>query len=1258
MKSRRTFSAAVLLLLFALPIHAAELPRLKYNHPGLSVDLGVGLWAWPLPLDYDEDGDLDLVVSCPDVPYRGTYLFENPGASDQTAGDKNARLPIFKPAKKIGDVLRNVSICYFDGKPRVLTPATEVLDIRGDLSNMKSIYPNKALDAGGRIRANQWSYVDYDGDGALDIVVGHGLWGDYGWDNAFDEQGNWTRGPLHGHVYLLRNMGTTEKPTYDQPQKILAGAKPVDVFGMPSPNFADFDSDGDLDLLCGEFIDGFTYFQNVGTRTKPKYEAGKRLTLDGQPLTMHLCMIVVTSIDWDRDGDVDLVVGQEDGRVAFVEHTGKVHDGVPVFAEPRFFQQQADEVKFGALVTPVSFDWDGDGDEDLICGNTAGEIGFIENLDGKNPPKWAAPKLLEVDGEPIRILAGPNGSIQGPAEAKWGYTTISVADWDHDKLPDIIVNSIWGKIVWYRNVGTREKPRLAASEPIEVAWKDAPPKPAWNWWSPEGNALATQWRTTPCVVDWNRDGLNDLVMLDHEGYLALFQREQQGNQFVLKPPQRIFRDQAGKPLRLNAGTAGKSGRRKLCFVDWDRDGDLDLVANSVNINLLRNITEKADSETVTFVDEGPLHAHRLAGHTTSGTTVDWDGDGRRDLLIGAEDGFFYYLPADQTTDAEKVSVDHGNVTIEGRNFSLAKFEAGGKAFSNRNYVWLDVPQALEGWQYTRTAGGEQASILVQAKAATTLTFATATSQTAVALADWQKSDLGTFAYTDTNRTRLQVYTRDVKAGERIVIPQGNWTGGLLLLPPEEATSKDVSTRRQDDDKRPNVLFIAVDDMRVELGCYGQDHIRSPNIDRLARQGTLFERAYCQQAICNPSRASLLTGLRLDTLNIWDLPTHFRERRPNVVTLPQLFKNNGYHTQNIGKIFHNWRQDKYQGDPKSWSVPAVLHYNTHGADKAMVDGKLPPDLTKVPRTEMRDVPDEAYFDGRIAQQAVAALQDLKDERFFLAVGFWKPHAHFNAPKKYWDMYDASEITLAQNPAPPQGVPEIALHDAREIRRAFKDRPGGTPTDDDARVLRHGYYAAISYVDAQIGKVMDELDRLGLRENTIIVFWSDHGFHLGEHGLWAKTSNFELDARVPMIIATPEGKRGQRTRALVELLDLYPTLVDLCGLDPPGDLEGVSLRAVLDDPTASVKNGALTQHCRPAYTAGGEDPEAMGYSLRTDRYRYTQWRDFQTGKVIAEELYDHQHDPDETENVAGRKENADTIAELAEQLGEMIENKAKP
>ncbi|MHC4337604.1 MAG: FG-GAP repeat domain-containing protein, partial [Planctomycetota bacterium] len=296
-----------------------------------------------------------------------------------------------------------------------------------------------------------------------------------------------------------------------------------------------------------------------------------------------------------------------------------------------------------------SFDWDSDGDEDLICGNTAGYIGFIENLDGGYPPKWAPPKYLEADGKIIRIQAGYNGSIQGPCEAKWGYTTLSVTDWDHDGLADIVINSIWGKVLWYHNIGTRKKPRLAAAQPIEVEWPGKPPKPAWTWWQPKGKQLVTQWRTTPVIIDFNKDGLNDLVMLDHEGYLAFFQRIKKNGKLILLPGKRVFKEKTGEPLRLKARKAGGSGRRKLCFADWDRDGKLDLLLNSRNILFYRNISESNDSYV--FEKVGPVDDRILAGHSTSPTIVDWDKNGVPDLLVGAEDGYLYYMKNPHAPDS-------------------------------------------------------------------------------------------------------------------------------------------------------------------------------------------------------------------------------------------------------------------------------------------------------------------------------------------------------------------------------------------------------------------------------------------------------------------------------------------------------------------------------------------------------------------------------------------------------------------------------
>ncbi len=626
-------------LLFTNMIFAAEteLKCIPYNNPGLTVDLGVGLWAWPLPMDYDNDGDLDMVVSCTDKPQDGVFLFEN------TEG--NVPMPVFKPSVKIAPGVKNAQISYIDGKPRILQPGVELINFKeSGFTKEKEIFKDPdVFKLEGRIRANQWKYCDYDADGKLDLIVGIGYWGDYGWDNAFNSKGEWTRGPLHGYVYLVRNTGTTKSPKYAEPVKINAAGKPIDVYGMPSPNLADYDNDGDLDIMCGEFLDKFTYFENIGSRSKPEYANGRLLTHSFSPITMDLQMIVPVAIDWDKDGDVDIIAGDEDGRVAFIENSGVINNSMPKFMPPRYFQQQAKDVKFGALVTPFSCDWDNDGDEDLICGNTAGYIGFIENLDGAASPKWAKPVYLQANGKIIRIQAGYNGSIQGPCEAKWGYTTLNVADWDHDGLLDILVNSIWGKVVWFKNIGTKENPKLAEQQPITVDWQGTPPKPAWNWWKPAPDDLSTQWRTTPVVIDWDKDGLNDLVMLDHEGYLAFFKRISKDGQPQLLPGERIFKDaDTDELLRLNIKDAGGSGRRKLCFTDWDHDGKLDLMANSKTIDFWKYV--KTENGFTYFSNKGLVLDIRLAGHSTSPTIVNWDKKGANDLLIGAEDGFFYFLP--------------------------------------------------------------------------------------------------------------------------------------------------------------------------------------------------------------------------------------------------------------------------------------------------------------------------------------------------------------------------------------------------------------------------------------------------------------------------------------------------------------------------------------------------------------------------------------------------------------------------------------
>ena len=628
-----------LLCLLSCKSAAAGLERLKYNHPGLTVDLGAGLWAFPLPMDFDGDGALDLVVNCPDRPYNGVYAFLNP-AKDR----RSDAWPVFKPGRRISRGLQFANVSYVNDQPRVLTPNREYpdflqsgLDNGVDLRIGENVHPKK-------VRGNFWRYVDFNADGKVDLVIGADDWTAYGWDNAYDDHGRWTNGPLRGFVYILLNSGTTPEPVYEKPIQLTAGNGPLETFGWPAPCFADFDRDGDLDLITGEFRDSFTFFENIGTRREPKYAPGRQLqNATGSPLLMDLQMITPTPIDWNRDGNVDLVVGDEDGRVALIEHTGKLADGLPIFEPPRYFQQEADNVKFGALATPVGFDWDGDGDWDLLSGNTAGYIGFIENLSGPGVerPKWAAPKYLEAGGSRIRLQAGTNGSIQGPCEAKWGYTTLSVSDWDQDGLADLVVNSIWGKVIWFRNVGTGRAPRLAPAQPIEVEWAAPQPALGWGWLRPKGKELLTQWRTTPVAVDWNQDGLVDLVMLDHEGYLAFFERAKKSGTMVLLPPRRVFCDEREEPLRLNAGLAGKSGRRKLCVVDWDGDGKLDLLLNSANANFWRQVARRNGKWI--FRDSGPVSGQNIEGHDVSPTVVDWNNDGVPDFVGGAEDGHFYYL---------------------------------------------------------------------------------------------------------------------------------------------------------------------------------------------------------------------------------------------------------------------------------------------------------------------------------------------------------------------------------------------------------------------------------------------------------------------------------------------------------------------------------------------------------------------------------------------------------------------------------------
>lgn len=452
----------------------------------------------------------------------------------------------------------------------------------------------------------------------------------------------------------------------------------------------------------------------------------------------------------------------------------------------------------------------------------------------------------------------------------------------------------------------------------------------------------------------------------------------------------------------------------------------------------------------------------------------------------------------------------------------------------------------------------------------------------------------------------------------------------------------------------NVLFIAVDDLRPELGCYGAAHIKTPHIDRLAASGMLFERAYCQVAVCNPSRSSVLSGTRPDTTGVLDNQHFMRPNMPDVISLPQHFKNHDYTSVSLGKIFHH--SDREPGDdPKSWSEPAWYHGEPyrHWFTKDSLDyvkrlKSLPkdkqPKLIRAAPFEAADESDDLYPDGQTAVKTIETLKRLKADGkpFFLGVGFVKPHLPFTCPQKYWDLYPESSIQLAANAQRPKDAPEPAFHNNYELRSYGTVPENGKVTDEMALKLIHGYRACVSFMDAQLGRVLDELDRRGLRKNTLIVLWGDHGYHLGENGVFTKMTNFENGTRVPLIVSFPGMKTaGQRTKALVELVDLYPTLAELCALPVPKHLEGTSFVPLLEKPDQPWKKAVFSQYLRTG------KPPYTGRSIRTDRWRYTEWHDLKQQSAGAE-LYDELNDPQENVNLADGPAYVETRRDLSERL----------
>jgi arylsulfatase A-like enzyme len=509
--------------------------------------------------------------------------------------------------------------------------------------------------------------------------------------------------------------------------------------------------------------------------------------------------------------------------------------------------------------------------------------------------------------------------------------------------------------------------------------------------------------------------------------------------------------------------------------------------------------------------------------------------------------------------------------------------------------------------------------------------------------------------------------------------------------------------------RPNILFIAIDDLKPLMGCYGNTIVKTPNIDRLAKRGTVFLQNYCQQAVCGPTRASLMTGMRPDYTKVWDLKTRMRDVNPDIISLPQYLQSQGYSTQGIGKVYDprcvdneidkpSWSVPYYKTDkryyPKAYGEPALTRYQNPAtkqlaaqyAKEAAAKGLKGSEandyvVAKVrPTTECEDVPDHAYNDGANTLQAKDILIQLSKQSgpFFMAVGLAKPHLPFVAPKKYWDLYQRDQLPIAEFQDKPTNAVDIAFHNAGEIR-AYTDIPpvlsgandkgfGITLPEEKQRELIHGYYASISYTDANVGVLLNTLDSLGISDNTIIVLWGDHGWHLGDHNLWCKHSNFEQATRAPLIIAAAgAGYSKKPTQSSSEFIDIFPTLCELTGVPIPAHLHGKSLVPLMKNPTASVKTFSVSQYPRSSETAENErlgysGANVMGYSIRTNRYRYTIWmkngyRSTDASLLVGSELFDYEKDPLEKVNFTGSTSYKNIKATLHKQMISFLASQKK-
>lgn len=668
----------------------------------------------PLIIDWDGDGNKDIITSLGMVPEKAAYFYKNLGDSFNDAFAKPISIDIqyqqetqLNIANKRGVQVTDVN---GDGNDDFVSVGGYFSDVRRNgFTRWVTIDFDLSSDIGQILkdsRSYTWNIADWDGDGVNDLIVSNSYWKEYGWSNAFNDSGRWINGPLRGWFYLFKNIGSNEDFKLAEPEQIFTlDGNCAEIYGTIGLAVADFTGDGLLDIVAGDFIDNIHIFVNIGSKGKPLLAPRKRLMTTEGLFEADYQAISVAADDYDNDGYMDLFIRGENDYVGFIENTGTfTNDGMPVFKPVRYLKCFSDYPVEGQLPVISVADWNRDGKQDIIFGNSPGDIGFYEQISEYPDLKFGSRKLFEDSNGFIRIIADWNGSIQGPAEKKWGYTVPCAGDWDGDGYPDIILNSIWGHILWYKNTKISHT-HLEDAQAVQVQWDNDPPKPVWRWWNPKPNDWSTQWRSTVQMIDWDSDGLTDAAAMDWEGYLVLHKRYIEDGEMKLSAGKRIFLDEKGEPWQINPKKPGGCGRRKFVFTDWNDDGKWDLIVDDKafggNVVLYLN---ESDNDNPRFVSQGAMCDIIVSGHTCSPAVLDVDGDGELDLLLAAEDGHFYCFHRSYIEDksdlkasflyAEETEQDSGSVMLFDEDIAIGQIIGGkivaGNAYNGEKSIYAAV----------------------------------------------------------------------------------------------------------------------------------------------------------------------------------------------------------------------------------------------------------------------------------------------------------------------------------------------------------------------------------------------------------------------------------------------------------------------------------------------------------------------------------------------------------------------------------------